>query len=931
MKQTNLFNRISRMLALVLALVMMFTALPLNVFASENDQDTAQDPKLEVTVYDQKNNLVKDTNVEVEIYEGGDCRTSEVKSTEVLQTNDEGVAEITIPGGYTQEKQYVITRVFDVLADQTEHDYEMTTQYYSVGSQKWIAPKQENCGKTFFDMDRQSRCIITLPVSTFEFKAGNEVLATKVERTVRANEEVSVKAEEVVEKNDAKYVFKNWDGENTDPTIIASTTESENHVANYEKTEEIFNLKYVSGAKTVTEKKIGIPVELLKVERPQWPHGPQAPLNDVNKKIKDYLKKQDCFKQFDQDGKRYTPNEKPEGEVKIDVNRKSIEIKCKEEELVTINHVLRYTLQDNDNNATHGQIVQEIETEPQVVVKEKGPEEDKNYINKYKLNGYVNPEIHEKKDNTVTIRYWAKLVEVRYMNNGRQFGETEKVLIPYQDELTENKAKEFATKIDENNNVTIDNTVYRASDVNVEFSEQRANNKATKATVTVNLKEQIKVNHYLYYTKEKQTLYKSEMVDKKNTRNLKDYAMENVTLHDGDLAPKMVNGEVNIYYWAQEVIFRPTYAGEKVDETYVLLPYNPSKDSIFTANLNDYKEICEENGFNESVEYGDQTFVLSDESNVELAGKDEAVDYDRYNTAILNLVYKVAETPSEDDNAVELLLGSYERNSYNLAEFKEFADSKLNERFNNEAQTAETNVEISNSDWVVDAEYTQANRNQYLLTRLVDVDNTRYIAKIYFKVTTNTNTNTNTTPSRRYRRTSTNTETIVDENVAAGVNTNGSGTTDKDVTRAEFTNLVAELFVPEDNGKGKLFRDITGSVFKNVIELMTKFGLTKGYSEDEFGPNDLITNEQVYTILVRGLLTTKQIEPSTAEEVDNQLAEVADKDKISFWAKDYVAMALKNGVAKLDSNNKVNPLETAKQSKVTEILSRYKSMFKFSK
>lgn len=90
-------------------------------------------------------------------------------------------------------------------------------------------------------------------------------------------------------------------------------------------------------------------------------------------------------------------------------------------------------------------------------------------------------------------------------------------------------------------------------------------------------------------------------------------------------------------------------------------------------------------------------------------------------------------------------------------------------------------------------------------------------------------------------------------------------------------------------------------------------GIVNGYSESQFGPNDVVTREQMVTILWR-----YEGEPAATAEIT-----FADAADISDWAEAAVAWAVENGVVEGVGNNLFNPTGSSKRAEVAQMFMNY--------
>lgn len=131
------------------------------------------------------------------------------------------------------------------------------------------------------------------------------------------------------------------------------------------------------------------------------------------------------------------------------------------------------------------------------------------------------------------------------------------------------------------------------------------------------------------------------------------------------------------------------------------------------------------------------------------------------------------------------------------------------------------------------------------------------------------------------------------KNVVNGVG-NDRFKPDENVTRAEFAKMiVSSLEVDLETYKDD-FKDVNKSDWAApYVATAHKLGIIKGKTRDSFKPDDEITREEMAAMLSRldkGELSDQQ--------VLDELGKYADGDKISSWARPYVAKSARMGIMK---------------------------------
>ena len=126
----------------------------------------------------------------------------------------------------------------------------------------------------------------------------------------------------------------------------------------------------------------------------------------------------------------------------------------------------------------------------------------------------------------------------------------------------------------------------------------------------------------------------------------------------------------------------------------------------------------------------------------------------------------------------------------------------------------------------------------------------------------------------------TNIKALVDAGAITGY-PDGSFKPDNNISRAEFAVVLVKAFNLESEG-GKVFADTADHWAQDYIATAQALGIVNGYDNDYFGPNDLITREQMAIMIVK------------AAKLEDQSSETAfsDDNEISTWAKSGISTAL---------------------------------------
>jgi len=137
----------------------------------------------------------------------------------------------------------------------------------------------------------------------------------------------------------------------------------------------------------------------------------------------------------------------------------------------------------------------------------------------------------------------------------------------------------------------------------------------------------------------------------------------------------------------------------------------------------------------------------------------------------------------------------------------------------------------------------------------------------------------------------------------------GTFVPDNTITRAEFATLLVKAFKLELRS-GMVFQDTAGHWAKDYISTAAIFGIANGYEDGSFGPDDLISREQIAVMVVK----------AAKLNIAGENASFADSGSISEWAKSYVDTAMKNGIMKGYLDNTFQPLGKATRAEAVKVI-----------
>ena len=142
---------------------------------------------------------------------------------------------------------------------------------------------------------------------------------------------------------------------------------------------------------------------------------------------------------------------------------------------------------------------------------------------------------------------------------------------------------------------------------------------------------------------------------------------------------------------------------------------------------------------------------------------------------------------------------------------------------------------------------------------------------------------------------------------------------DQNITRAEFTAIVYRILGLEIAEDGVLYDDTVGHWAQDIIATMSLpegYGMTRGYGDGNFGPNDYITREQAVAIIARA----KSAVWVEAEEGAKDI--FTDAEDISWWFDGEMDAAVTNGLITGYQDGSYKPLGFTTRAEACTLLAR---------
>ncbi len=151
-----------------------------------------------------------------------------------------------------------------------------------------------------------------------------------------------------------------------------------------------------------------------------------------------------------------------------------------------------------------------------------------------------------------------------------------------------------------------------------------------------------------------------------------------------------------------------------------------------------------------------------------------------------------------------------------------------------------------------------------------------------------------------------------------------------EVTRAEFTAMLLRMLgISVDSGASVTFQDVPSSAwYYGIVATAAEKGIVQGYSSTSFGPNDLITREQLVTMFVRAAELEKWVTADQATSGQKAMtATFSDAGQVDSWAQSSMAIAVANDLVKGRTPTTIVPLGLTTRAEAATWVSRLFQQF----
>ncbi|HFJ9281192.1 TPA: S-layer homology domain-containing protein, partial [Bacillus cereus] len=136
---------------------------------------------------------------------------------------------------------------------------------------------------------------------------------------------------------------------------------------------------------------------------------------------------------------------------------------------------------------------------------------------------------------------------------------------------------------------------------------------------------------------------------------------------------------------------------------------------------------------------------------------------------------------------------------------------------------------------------------------------------------------------------------LANKNIVAGYGNGIFGFGDN-ITRGQVARMIYNYLKPTDDPNVKNpFTDVKGHMFEKEILSLSKAGIMSGYGDGNFGPDNILTREQLAAVLTRAF-NLKATATTTFKDVEK-----------NYWATNAISALQENKIAAGTGNNMFEP------------------------
>ncbi|WP_410495216.1 S-layer homology domain-containing protein [Cellulosilyticum sp. ST5] len=150
---------------------------------------------------------------------------------------------------------------------------------------------------------------------------------------------------------------------------------------------------------------------------------------------------------------------------------------------------------------------------------------------------------------------------------------------------------------------------------------------------------------------------------------------------------------------------------------------------------------------------------------------------------------------------------------------------------------------------------------------------------------------------------------------------NGNFAPNRAITRAEFASMIVKALGLKGTNSSEKFGDVhKEDSYYDYIYTAYEYGILNGYSNGNFGSQDLITREQAMTMLAKAMKIAGMNVTVSDTDVSNQLKLFKDAESISLYARQAATICIENGIFTGDNKGRLTPQDNLTRAESATII-----------
>jgi 3D (Asp-Asp-Asp) domain-containing protein len=144
------------------------------------------------------------------------------------------------------------------------------------------------------------------------------------------------------------------------------------------------------------------------------------------------------------------------------------------------------------------------------------------------------------------------------------------------------------------------------------------------------------------------------------------------------------------------------------------------------------------------------------------------------------------------------------------------------------------------------------------------------------------------------------------------------------VRRSElFKMVLAARRVDSGSSCQQLFEDVVcGAWYAPSAETAYRMGIAEGRGEGRFAPDDTVTRQELFTVIIRALGRRWEATQLTDAQINSQLSRFGDARTVAWWARPPLAVAVRDGLANGQGDGNFAPASLTTRAEAAAAISR---------